>query len=265
LFFIKNYQTTAKSAAHDLIAKSPVVLEALQTTFRQHFPHSSVSAVTQLFTTNDNNSNPQCEMAIAAALDASDSVLQALAILERYITLTVPKMEDGGNFGVSVQLNAIKVLADATKKIEDGTEELYKYASARADAMEKCKTHPSVSTTKTSTAVTTTSTGNDSEKGDTQNNANTQTNEEKTVESQTDTIEAAWRKQAVTMVDVRFYGKAKAVRTNTNTNKTFPNGGEGRGTRVFSHVLVSRTAKLHCLFYIYKDIYQCHHGIHGRL
>jgi hypothetical protein len=154
-------------------------------------------------------------MAVAAALDAADSILQSIGILERYITLTVPKMEDGGNFGVSVQLNAIKVLTDASKKIEDGMEELYKYASARADAMEKCKMHPSVSTTKTTTNTQTTNTGNDSEKGDTQNNSNAQTNEEKTVESQTTTIEASWRKQAVTMVDVRFYNKAKAVRLQT--------------------------------------------------
>lgn len=40
-------------------------------------------------------------------------------------------MEDGGNFGVSIQLAAIKVITDQAEKVNKGMEELYGYASAR--------------------------------------------------------------------------------------------------------------------------------------
>lgn len=191
--------------------------------------------------------NDACESAVTAALDAADSVLRSFAILEQYITLTVPKMEDGGNFGVSVQLSAIKVIADATKKIEDGMEELYKYASARADAMEKCKQNPSVTTTKTTTATQSNTTGNDSEKGDTQNNSNAQSNEEKTIQTSINSIETQWRQRAVTAVDVRFYGKAKAVRILNCMGRP---------------LFVCFT---HHIYVAFSDFYQCHHGVHGSL
>lgn len=171
----------------------------------------SVSAVTAAFSAESLlPQNDTCAGAVAATLDAADQVLTALATLEQYIQLTVPKMEDGGNFGVGVQLAALKVMADHVEKLDKNVEELAKYAATRADALEKCKL-PGTTTTKSSTATTNESVGMDAEKGDTTSNSKSQSTEEKTVESVGTAAETLLRKQAVVAVDVRFYSKAKAT------------------------------------------------------
>jgi Proteasome activator pa28 beta subunit len=141
-------------------------------------------------------------------LDAIDYALTTIATIEQYIHLTIPKMEDGGNFGVGIQLAAIKVLNDQSEKLDKCMEDLIKYTSARADALEKCKL-PSSATTKSSTASTNESAGTDAEKGNTSSNSKGKASEEKTVESVSTAAESTLRKQSVIAVDVRYYQKAK--------------------------------------------------------
>jgi hypothetical protein len=194
-----------------IIAQSPESVKQLQQTFQQHFPVQSVSAVTSAFSAESLlQQNNTCAASVAATLDAADQVLMAFASLEQYIQLAVPKIEDGGNFGVGVQLAALKLIADQSEKLDKCVEELAKYAGARADALEKCKL-PGTTTTKSATATTSESAGKDAEKGDMKSNSKSQATEEKTVESVSTAAETLLRKQAVVAVDVRFYSKAKAT------------------------------------------------------
>lgn len=75
------------------------------------------------------------------ALNASqDVVVQALdniSDIEDYIMLHIPQMEDGNNFGVAVQLAALKQLKDSSESLSKGLNDLSKYYSDRADAMDK--------------------------------------------------------------------------------------------------------------------------------
>merc|ERR1711998_81455 len=57
--------------------------------------------------------------------------------VEDYVMLHVPKMEDGNNFGVTVQLAALKQLQDSSEALSKSLDELSKYYTARADAMDK--------------------------------------------------------------------------------------------------------------------------------
>jgi Proteasome activator pa28 beta subunit len=191
------------------------MINQLEAAFNHHFPSQTVSAITAAFASESLLlDNPSCQSAVAATLDAVDHVLTVCAALERYIQLAVPKVEDGGNFGVSIQLAAIKVITDQVEKLEKGSEELFKYASTRADALEKCKL---AATTQTKSATTTVSesAGNDKEKGEIKSNSTTRSTEEKSVDTVSSTVESALRKQAVVAVDVRFFGKAKSTMTAT--------------------------------------------------
>lgn len=154
--------------------------------------------------------NDNCSAAITVTLDAIDYALQMIASIEQYVQLSIPKVEDGGNFGVSIQLAAIKVLNDQNEKLDKYMEDLLKYTSARADALEKCKL-PSKVSTKTATMSTNESAGTDKEKGETATNNKSQSTEEKSIESMSDLMEGTLRKQAVIAVDVRYYQKAKYV------------------------------------------------------
>jgi hypothetical protein len=173
------------------------VVQHLHETYAQEFPSRNVSDVTEAFSTDES---------FVIKNDACAST--AIATIDQYVQLTIPAVEDGNNFGVGVQLAAVKVFNDQSEKLDKCMEDLIKYASTRADALEKCKL-PNETTTKSSTTSTSDSSGTSAEKGDTSSNTKSQSTEEKTVETSNSTAESTLRKQSVIAVDVRFYEKAK--------------------------------------------------------
>ena len=155
--------------------------------------------------------NESLTATVNTTVDAIQAVLTDIAVLTQYITLTIPKMEDGGNWGVSVQLAAIKAMGDSKEKLEKGLEELTKYASARADALDKCKLLSTSKTTSTSKSQST-SEGTSTEKGDAKATDNkTSTEEKETTTAAASGLVIDYRVQAVVATDVLYYTKAKAV------------------------------------------------------
>lgn len=185
------------------------MVSKMQETFAEKFPNQPASSIIASFQAESSLlQNDVCSNAVAAALDACDYVLSTTVSMEQYVQLTIPKTEDGGNFGVSIQLNAIKVIQDHSAKIEKVADDLYGYASARADALEKCKL-PSKTVVKSTTESSSSSSGKDAEKGDTSSSSQSQSTEQKATETSSETPEAAWRRQAVAAVDARYFNKAK--------------------------------------------------------
>jgi hypothetical protein len=120
-------------------------------------------------------------------------------------------MEDGNNFGVTVQLAALKYMSDNAEVLTKGLDELAKYYMARADAMEKCKL-PSSSKTVVVTVSQSEATGKTTEKGDANSTEQKTTKEEKETNStNTTSPELVYRQRAVTAIDVMYYAKAKAL------------------------------------------------------
>ena len=206
------FQTASQEAALALVSSSPEFANQLQQSYQQLFgAFTTVSAVSQSYTGDDKLAlNTDCANIVATTIDASDAVLQKMATIEQYIHLTVPRMEDGGNWGVGVQLAAIKIIQDARTKMDASVDELYKYAATRADALEKLKL-PSKSATKTTTSSTSESKGQDKEKGETGTTTSSENTETKTTETSSESPEANLRRAALTAVDVRYYTKAKAT------------------------------------------------------
>lgn len=121
--------------------------------------------------------------------------------------MTIPKMEDGNNFGVTVQLAALKQLKDDKEQLQKLLEDLSKYSATRADAMEKCKL-PASSKSKTTTQSTSNAETKGGEKEGT-TSSNSKSEEEKTTESASQIAEARFRQDAVWAIDALYYSKAR--------------------------------------------------------
>jgi hypothetical protein len=204
-------QESTKIAALAVVAKAPADLLKLQSTYAQYFPSEPLSATqTKYAASGDVTRNDTVKTIVDVTQDVTDSILSDMVRLEQYIHLTIPKMEDGNNFGVTVQLTALKQITDSKELLVKGLDDLSKYASSRADALEKCKL-PSQSVTSSTTKSQSESAGNNTEKGDVTSTSTGTAKEEKTTETATNSPELVYRKLAVTAVDVSFYCKAKGL------------------------------------------------------
>jgi hypothetical protein len=129
----------ARSAeATQLLSRATGTIEALDATFKQHFSSNSISAIqTEYSEKNYLEQNPSLLSALAVTEDALAAVLHDFCVLEQYLTLSIPHVEDGNNFGVSIQLQALKQVQDVTANLNTQLEALPKYFITRADAMDK--------------------------------------------------------------------------------------------------------------------------------
>ncbi|GKY92026.1 hypothetical protein MPSEU_000174200 [Mayamaea pseudoterrestris] len=198
----------SKQAVTNLLTQAPFEVPKLQAAYDQYFPNEPLSVTRQSLTKAGSSRNAALEETLTTTLDAVDMVLTTMGTVERFIHLSIPKMEDGNNFGVTIQLQALKHINDSQEKLQKQLEELVKYYATRADAVEKCKL-PSTSSTMTTTKVEANASGTDKEKGDTANSSTSQTVEQKKVESSSTASELVFRQDAVVAVDVLFYSKAK--------------------------------------------------------
>ena len=99
-----------------------------------------------------------CELQTYARGEAAACVLD-LRKIERFITLHVPKVEDGNNFGVAIQLEVAKLVKETGKECKGLLDALPTYHKDRAALLEKVVAR---TTTETSESK---SSSNDEEKG----------------------------------------------------------------------------------------------------
>ena len=115
-------------------------------------------------------------------------------------------MEDGNNFGVTVQLTVAKHLSETRETLTKNLESLPEYYSSRADAVDKI----GLSKTTASTSKTTTSVNSKGGKdGDESKSSETSVEEEKTVAAADEEVMNA-RIMFVVALDVKFYAKLRS-------------------------------------------------------
>ena len=145
-------------------------------------------------------SNDKVSSCVTLALDALSSMSQDAQTLETFLHLHIPKMEDGNNFGVTVQLALLKQLSDVQEAVTRHVDALSAYASARADTLEKLKLPSSSKSTSKSTSVSTTD-GKREEKV-------SESTEEKSNENENSGPVYEARLSAVVACDTLYYSKA---------------------------------------------------------
>ena len=154
--------------------------------------------------------NAAVSTVLASSLDMADATLTLLALFDRYITLTFPKMEDGNNFGVTIQLALTKSMSDSREKIEKAMEELLKYTAARADALEKCKNLTSTTTTTVQSKGHSNNEGSNKD-GPIKTQECKESGEEKMTSTTVSSPELVLRQKAVSHIDLLYFRKAKSL------------------------------------------------------
>ncbi|KAL7577636.1 hypothetical protein ACA910_015154 [Epithemia clementina (nom. ined.)] len=203
---MKPFQAAAEKQAKSIFEGAASQIATWQGDFSKYFPHANLSQAAESL---EKDGGASLSSALGATVNLIDKVSTDMTLVEQYITLTVPQMEDGNNFGVTIQLAAIKQITDAQEKLDKALDELMKYSAARADALEKCKL-PSTSITETNTV----SESNSQENAEEAKTTKSSSKETKSTTTKTDpspTKEQVLRQQALVAVDLLFYSKAKTA------------------------------------------------------
>merc|ERR1712207_9637 len=100
--------------------------------------------------------NEKVAKAVTVTLDQVSAQITLLNKLDYFITLHIPTIEDGGNFGVGVQLDLVKKLSELKESSNKATEALLGYDNARAEALGKLNLPSSTHSVTKSINITTT-------------------------------------------------------------------------------------------------------------
>lgn len=155
-----DYRLAVAAESARLVADLPAQVARVHALVQQRFPARSPSAARAKFAAQleANPSqlavNDEVTALVALAADELDALLRALQQLQLWISLLVPKIEDGNNFGVEVQKAAFTVLKEHSATWQKQFDSLSDYAQQRATAVEKLNAKRSSEKTTTATKST---------------------------------------------------------------------------------------------------------------
>jgi len=189
-----------------VLSNSGARLEEMSNVLKINFSSTKLSEVGVAYeaaiASQPDRMNPSLTPAIEAYLDLLSSTVDEIQTLDRYIMLHIPQMEDGNNFGVTVQMMVSKALTESRDKLTKMVAALPTYHAARADAVEKLGLQKvSKSTTKTESASSATG-GKD---GDESKTSSSTVSEEKTVGKAGIDENMVLRLKHVASLDVQCY------------------------------------------------------------
>jgi len=200
----KKFKNNSKSQAMELLNSSVAGVEEMQKTHSELFHYDKLSVASNDFKEFATvATNEIVARAVTTTVDQVSTQTTLLNKLDYFLTLHIPTIEDGGNFGVGVQLDLLKKLGEMKETANKSTEALLGYESARADALGKLNLPSSTSSVTKSTSATTTD-GNKEEK-------DCESREEKQSSSSSTGPAYESRVGAVVAVDTLYYSKASGI------------------------------------------------------
>lgn len=200
----KKFKKDSKAQAMGLLDSSVARVEEMQKIYAELFPYDKLSSASNDFKKYATvASNEKVAGAVTTTLDQVSAHATLLSKLDYFITLHIPTIEDGGNFGVGVQLDLVKKLGEMKETASKSSEALLGYESARADALGKLNLPSSTSSVTKSISATTTD-GKKEEK-------ESESREEKQSSSSPSGPAYESRAAAVVAVDTLYYSKASGI------------------------------------------------------
>ena len=107
---VQKLKNDSKTQAMELLDSGMASVEEMQNLYSQLFPLDKLSEASNAFVGSATTaSNEVVARAVATTLDQISAQNTLLAKLDLFITLHIPKIEDGGNFGVGYVLSKIFV------------------------------------------------------------------------------------------------------------------------------------------------------------
>lgn len=207
---IKKITKETSSIVETILSEGPDTLAEMEAVLQKNFSNVKLTEVEAEYAAiqkeKPNASNASLIDGLKCYMDVLSVTIDQIQTLERYISLHIPKMEDGNNFGVTVQLTVAKHLSETREALSKNLESLPEYYSSRADAVDKI----GLSKVTSSNSKTTTSVNSKGGKdGDESKSSETSVKEEKTVgDADVETMNA--RIMFVVAQDVKFYAKLRS-------------------------------------------------------
>uniref|UniRef100_A0AAV1U8C3 Proteasome activator PA28 C-terminal domain-containing protein n=1 Tax=Peronospora matthiolae TaxID=2874970 RepID=A0AAV1U8C3_9STRA len=198
-----SYSTTVVASGAVLLSTLSQRATHIQTLLQQHVSERVPSklrvrfAQAVLAAPSAVGSNTDVQGLVTVVGDEIAQLLSALQLLQLWIQLQVPKVEDGNNFGVEVQKYAYVHLKESHEKWQKTWDSLAEYCSLRATAVEKLNMKAS-SESSTTTTVTSSKGGKD---GDEEKSVTAKVEKQSHTGSQV----AADALAAVVELDVKWY------------------------------------------------------------
>jgi len=200
----KKFKNASKSEAMALLDSSAVRVEEMQKIHSELFHYNTLSAASNDFKEFATAArNEKVAKAVTETLDQLSAQIILLNKLDYFITLHIPTIEDGGNFGVGVQLDLVKKLSELKESSNKATEALLGYDNARAEALGKLNLPSSTHSVTKSINITTTD-GKKEEK-------ESESKEEKKSSSPSSGPAYDSRVAAVVAVDTLYFSKAIGI------------------------------------------------------
>jgi len=101
-------------------------------------------------------SNPEVAGSLGVARDVLLRTVEDLSLVCTWLKLKVPKVSDGGNFGVAVVLEVVKTIEQKLDGLNKALDDLPSYFSERAGAVDKVVARTSTDTKESQSKSTTT-------------------------------------------------------------------------------------------------------------
>lgn len=204
----KKFKNDSKSQAMDLLDASVGTIGEMQKLYSELFPPEKLSVASSDFKNSATlANNDKVARAVTTTLDQVSAQIDLLNKIDYFLTLHIPTIEDGGNFGVGVQLDLVKKLGEMKETANKAIEALLGYDSARADALGKLNL-PSSTSSVTKSSSSTTTDGKKEEK-------ESESKEEKQTSSSSTGPVYESRIGAVVAVDTLYYSKANGILSQT--------------------------------------------------
>jgi len=202
---INNVKKATCAKAEGILSNGVNVLESIESLLQKHFSVVKLSEIEEKYEEkmkeDPDASNVSLIQGIQLFNDMISQCMDNIQTLERFISLHVPQMEDGNNFGVTVQLTISKFLDETRENLGKQLEKIPSYYCNRAEAVEKLDLPKStVSETKTVTKSQTTG-GKD---GNENKSSEMSVKEERTSSSKKN-INIDYRRKHLLSLDVQFY------------------------------------------------------------
>lgn len=211
--YAESVETQAKSVLSDATA----TLASINADYERLFPTASLADVEKKFSSQ--LTDPSNIYKISTWHDDATSTvrgqlldtMEKVQTLEGWISLSYPPIEDGNNFGVSVQLAAVKQLQELREDLSKKVDSAVEYYKARAEATEKLTPTSSHITTSTESSVD----ARGGKDGDEKKATESTTVERKT--SVPSDVDQHLRMKTVLAIDMKYYGEWKlALRRASN-------------------------------------------------
>jgi len=130
--------------AKDTLAKIPGKLEAIMAKSAKLFPYATITEANEAFfaavkakagdaDAKETDVNATVVQAVVCAREELSGLQEDLLTLETWLSLLIPAVSDGNNFGVEIQEHICKILMDKKKAVKDIFDGLNAYATARGD------------------------------------------------------------------------------------------------------------------------------------